>query len=138
MTIDGNRHAADLVLLEAKRKELEDTLAALARDEDELGRVLELAQEIEQLEAEVHSARAIAQTGAKKMMKSAAAIRSEAEHNLDSYAELIRKDGETHEQAYARAMQTELGRSMIKTLDYTVALQTGAPTSDDVADAASR
>jgi SOS response regulatory protein OraA/RecX len=138
MTIDGNRYAADLVRLEAKRKELEDTLAALARDEDELDRVIELAHEIEQLEAEVHSARAIAQSGAKNMIKSAAKIRSEAEQNLDNYADLIREDGETHEQAYKRAMQTELGRSMIKTLDYTVALQTGEPTSDDVADAASR
>lgn len=60
MTTDGNRHAADLVRLDAKRKELEDTLAALARDEDELGRVLELAKEVDQLEQQVDAARAAA------------------------------------------------------------------------------
>lgn len=62
-------------------------------------------------------------------------IRAEAERNLDNYARTICKDSETHEQAYARVMETDLGRSMIKTLDDTVAHQTGAPTSVDMAKA---
>ncbi|MCK4862012.1 MAG: hypothetical protein KAS85_08895 [Rhodobacteraceae bacterium] len=61
--------------------------------------------------------------------------RAEAERNLDNYARTIRKDSETYEQAYARAMGTDLGRSMIKILDDTVAHQTGAPTSEDIAKA---
>lgn len=69
------------------------------------------------------------------MSISAATNRAEAERNLDTYAKTIRKDGETHEQAYARAINTDLGRSLIKTLDDTVALQIGAPTSDDIAKA---
>lgn len=70
------------------------------------------------------------------MTNSVAANRAEAERNLDNFAKALRKEDETHEQAYARAIDTDLGRSMIKTLDDTVALQTGAPTSDDVAKAA--
>lgn len=69
------------------------------------------------------------------MTISPTSIRTEAERNLDNYARTIRKDYETHEQAYARAMDTDLGRSMIKTLDDTVAHQTGAPTSEDLAKA---
>lgn len=69
------------------------------------------------------------------MTISSASIRAGAERNLDNYAKTIRNDSETHEQAYARAMGTDLGRSMIKTLDDAVAHQTGAPTSEDIAKA---
>ena len=69
------------------------------------------------------------------MTISPTSIRAEAERNLDNYARTICKESETHEQAYARAMETDLGRAMIKTLDDTIAHQTGAPTSEDMAKA---
>ena len=60
MSTEGQRHAAELAKLEQRRKELEDALMRLARDEAEAQEVAELAQEVEQLENEVETARAAA------------------------------------------------------------------------------
>ena len=142
MTIDGNRHADDLVRLEAKRKELEDTLAALARDEDELGRVLELAKEVDQLEQQVDAARAAAniphETAKRSAImphdfqKRALANKKVAENQLDDLAKSLRQPGETFEAAYSRALNTEMGAMMLKTLDDATALASGNPTQFDL------
>ena len=60
MSTEGQRHAAELAKLEQRRKDLEDALMRLARDEAEAREVAELAQEVEQLENEVETARAAA------------------------------------------------------------------------------
>jgi small-conductance mechanosensitive channel len=142
MTIDGNRHAADLVRLESKRKELEDTLTALARDEDELDRVLELAREIDQLEQQVDAARAAANIPHKTakrsaimpddLQKRALANKKVAERQLDDLAKSLRQPGETFEVAYSRALDTEMGAMMLKTLDDATALASGNPTQFDL------
>lgn len=142
MTIDGNRHAADLVRLESKRKELEDTLAALARDEGELDRVLELAQEIDQLEQQVDAARAAANIPHKTAKRSAImpddfqkrvlANKKVAENQLDDLAKSLRQPGETFEAAYSRALDSEMGVMMLKTLDDATALASGNPTQFDL------
>lgn len=64
-------------------------------------------------------------------------IRKAAERNLDDLARSIRKEGETHEQAYARALDTELGKSMLATLDDATELERGGPTSATLANARS-
>ena len=60
MSTEGQRHAAELASLEARKKELDDALMRLARDEAEALEVAELAQEVEQLEQQVEIARAAA------------------------------------------------------------------------------
>lgn len=60
MSTEGEKHAAELAKLEQRRKELEDALQRLARDEAEAQEVGELAQEVEQLEQLVETARAAA------------------------------------------------------------------------------
>lgn len=141
---EGHRHAAALARLKERKDELEDALGALARDEAEAEQVARLAQEVEQLEAEVEAARAATatQSAAKQentMTKTdtPADIRKAAERNLDDLARSIRKDGETHEQAYARALDTELGKSMLATLDDATELERGGPTSATLAKARS-
>ncbi|MBS1301704.1 hypothetical protein [Loktanella sp. SALINAS62] len=143
MSKEGERYAAELIRLEAKRKELEDTLGRLARDEDEMERVMELAQDVQQLEAEVESARAAAQMEKNEMTKkpmtkadvakAAAGVMAKVDGQLDTLAKTMRADGETFEAAYVRALDTEMGRSMLKTRQDAHDLATGAPTVDDVA-----
>lgn len=60
MSTEGEKHAAELAKLEQRRKDLEDVLTRLARDEVEAQEVAELAQEVEQLEQLVQTARAAA------------------------------------------------------------------------------
>lgn len=60
MTQEGQRHAAELKRLEDRKKELEDALGRLARDEADAEEVMELATLVEQLEQHVETARAAA------------------------------------------------------------------------------
>lgn len=142
MSKEGERHAAELIRLEGKRKELEDALGRLARDEAEAQEVMELAQDVERLEAEVEAARSAAEMEKNQMTKepmtkadvakAAAGVMAKVDGQLDTLAKSMMKDGETFEAAYVRALDSEMGRSMLKTRDDAHALATGAPTARDV------
>lgn len=145
MSKEGERYAAELIRLEAKRKELEDALGRLARDEDEMEQVMELAQDIERLEQEVESARAavdmeknvITKDAMTKsdVAKAATGVMVKVDAQIDTLAKSMRAEGETFEAAYVRALDTEMGRSMLKTRQEAHDLATGAPTGEDVAKA---
>ena len=128
MSKEGERYAAELTRLEAKRKELEDTLGRLARDEDEMERVMELAQDVQQLEQEVESARAAAETVTKRAARNMANV----DGQLDDLAKSIQTEGETLEAAYVRALDTDMGKSMLRTREEAHALATGRVTEADV------
>lgn len=137
MSKEGERYAAELTRLEAKRKELEDTLGRLARDEDEMERVMELAQDVQQLEQEVGSARAAAQMEKNDMIdetvtKRAARNMARIDGQLDTLAKSIQTEGETFEAAYVRALGSEMGQSMLRTREEAHALATGEVTKADV------
>jgi DNA repair exonuclease SbcCD ATPase subunit len=139
MSKEGERYAAELARLEAKRKELEDTLQRLARDEDEMERVMELAQDVERLEQEVESARAAAQMEKKDedmddtVTKRAVRNMAKIDGQLDDLAKSMQADGQTFEQAYCKALESDMGRSMLKTREEAHALATGGVTEADVA-----
>ncbi|MBP0482784.1 hypothetical protein [Sagittula salina] len=60
MTQDGQRHAAKLKRLENRKKEMEDALGRLTRDEADADaeEAMELAKEVELIEQQVATARA--------------------------------------------------------------------------------
>ena len=133
MSKDGQRHVED------RRKDLEDALGRLARDEADAEEVMELAQQVEQLEEQVATARAAAQSQENDMTKTykdvekaLAANRRSAERQLDELAKQMQQPGETFEKAYSRALNTDMGRSMLRTLDDATAIQTGQPTEADL------
>jgi protein subunit release factor A len=143
MSTEGQNHAAKLAELEQRRKELEDALMRLARDEAEAQEVAELAQEVEQLENQVESARSAAnmeKTMTKKndITKAAADNRRKAEAELDKLAKSVQQDGETFEKAYLRALDTDIGKALMQTRDDAQELERGGITSMDVADAHKR
>ena len=148
MSKEGERYAAELTRLEAKRKELEDTLGRLARDEDEMERVMELATDVERLEQEVESARAAAQMEKNEMTnepmnksdvaKAAAGVMCKVDAQIDTLAKSMQTEHETFEAAYVRALDTDMGRSMLKTRQDAHDLATGTPTGADVAEARKR
>ena len=142
MSTEGQKHAAKLTELEQRRKELEDGLMRLARDEAESLEVAELAQEVEQLEQQVEAARmaaSIPQKTAKRtalmtndIQKQALSVKKRAEKQLDDLAKSLLKPGETFEAAYSRALDTEMGAMMLTTLGDSQALATGNPTEFDL------
>jgi len=138
MSQEGQRHAAELARLEARKKDLEDALMRLARDEAEAQEVAELAQEIEQLENQVETARAAAnmeKTMTKDVSKAARLNREAAETQLDTLAKSMQQDGETFEKAYLRALDTDMGKALMQTRDDAQELERGGITSMDVAEA---
>ena len=142
MSTEGQKYAAELIRLEAKRKDLKDALGRLARDEAEALEVMDLAQDVQQLEAEVESARAAAQMEKNEMTrenmtktdvaKAAAGVMAKVDAQIDTLAKSMQADGETFEAAYVRALDTEMGCSMLKTRQDAHDLATGAPTAFDV------
>lgn len=143
MSTEGEKHAADLAKLEQRRKELEDALMRLARDEAEAQEVAELAQEVEQLENQVESARSAAnmeKTMTKKndIKKAAADNRRKAEDQLDKLAKSVQQDGESFEKAYSRALDTDMGKALMQARDDAQELERGGLTSMDVAEARKR
>ena len=145
MSKDGEKYAAELARLEAKRKELEDTLGRLARDEDEMERVMEMAQEVQQLEAEVETARSAAEMEKKEedmtdetVTKRAVRNMAKIDAQLDTLAKSMQADGQTFEQAYCKALESDMGRSMLNSREESHALATGTPTETDVAEARKR
>ena len=112
---EGKRHAAELKRLEDKKKDLEDALMRLARDEAEAQEVAELAKEVEQLETQVKAARAAASmektmTKTDDVRQAAAANREAAERQLDELAKSIQQPGESFHKAYNRALDTNMGQ----------------------------
>ena len=145
---EGERHAAELKRLEGKRKELEEALMRLARDETEAEEVMELASLVERMEAEVETARSAAQMEKNDMKndpmtagdvaKAMAANRAAAERQLNELAKSMMKPGETFEKAYSRALDTDMGGAMLRTLEDATAVQTGQPTEADLYEARKR
>lgn len=68
----------------------------------------------------------------KDVEKALAANRRSAERQLDELAKQMQQPGETFEKAYSRALNTDMGRSMLRTLDDATAIQTGQPTEADL------
>ena len=142
MSGEGEKRAAELAKLEQRRKELEDALQRLARDEAESLEVAELAQEVELLEQQVEAARMAAnipQKTAKRsaimptdIQKQALPVKKRAEKLLDDLANSLQQPSETFEAAYSRALDTEMGAIILKTLDDATALATGNPTEFDL------
>ena len=140
MSTEGQRHAAELAKLEQRRKDLEDALMRLARDEAEAREVVELAQEVQQLENEVETARAAANmektmTNPNNIKKAAADNRHKAEVELDKLAKSMQQDGETFEKAYLRVFDTDIGKALMQSRDDAQELERGGITSMDVAEA---
>lgn len=146
MSQEGQRHAEELARLEARKKDLEDALMRLARDEAEAQEVAELAQEVEQLENEVESARAAKRanspieekTMTEDVRKAAGQNREAAEAELDKLAKSMQQDCETFEKAYLRALDTDMGKALMQTRNDAKELERGGITSMDVADAHKR
>ena len=143
MSTEGEKHAAELAKLEQRRKELEEALQRLARDEAEAQEVAELAQEVEQLEQLVETARAAAnmeKTMTKKndIKKAAADNRRKAEDQLDKLAKSVQQDGETFEKTYSRALDTDIGKALMQSRDDAQELERGGITSMDVTEARKR
>jgi len=138
MSAEGQKHAADLAKLEQRRKDLEDALGRLARDEAEALEVAELAQEVEHLEQLVETARAAAnmeKTMTKDVRKAAKLNREAVEEQLDKLARAEQREGETFEKAYLRALDTDMGKALMRTRDDAQELERGGITSMDVAEA---
>lgn len=140
MSKEGERHAAELKRLEDKKKDLEDALMRLARDEAEAQEVAELAQEVEQLETQVKAARAAASmektmTKTDDVRKAAAANREAAERQLDQLAKQMQQPGESFHKAYDRALNTDMGKALMQTRDDAQELERGGVTSMHLADA---
>lgn len=140
MSKEGERHAAELKRLEDKKKDLEDALMRLARDEAEAQEVAELAQEVERLETQVKAARAAASmektmTKTDDVRKAAAANREAAERQLDQLAKQMQQPGESFHKAYDRALNTDMGKALMQTRDDAQELERGGVTSMHLADA---
>lgn len=74
----------------------------------------------------------------KDVRKAAAHNRSTAERQLDELAKSMQQAGESFEKAYGRALDTEIGKSLMRTRDDAAALEVGGVTSMDVAEAKER
>ncbi|WP_299955401.1 hypothetical protein [uncultured Roseobacter sp.] len=146
MSQEGQRHAAELKRLEDKKKDLEDALGRLARDEAEAQEVAELAQEVEQLEQHVETARAAAdmeKTMTKNELtrspvdvrKAAAINRQAAERQLDELAKQMQQPGETFHKAYDQALSTDMGRALMRSRDDAQELERGGVTSMELDEA---
>ena len=66
------------------------------------------------------------------IQKQALPVKKRAEKLLDDLANSLQQPGETFEAAYSRALDTEMGAMMLKTLDDATALATGNPTEFDL------
>lgn len=140
MSKEGQRHAAELKRLEDRKKELEDALGRLARDEADAEEVMELATLVEQLEQHVETARAVADmektmTKTRDVRKAAASNRQAAERQLDELAKSIQQSGETFEKAYSRALDTDMGKALMQSRDDAQELERGGVTSMHLAEA---
>lgn len=102
-------------------------------------RMKELKHEMLALADEVHGERTATVTStateriAAVTAKAAAMdVKARAERNLDDLAKSMQADGESFAKAYSRMMETDLGRSMLATLDEANDLAAGRPTMKQV------
>ena len=59
-------------------------------------------------------------------------VKARAERNLDDLAKSMQTQGESFAKAYSRMMETDLGRSMLETLETATDLAAGRPTAKQV------
>lgn len=141
MSREGQRHVAELKRLEDRKQELEDALGRLARDEADAEEIMELAQQVEQLEQHVETARAAARSQENEMTKTddvrkaAATNREAAERQLDQLAKQMQQPGESFHKAYDRALDSEMGQAIMRARDDAAALEVGGITSMDIDEA---
>ncbi len=138
MSKEGQRHAAELKRLEDRKQELEDALGRLARDEADAEEIMELVQQVEQLEQHVETARAAALSQENEMTKNddvrkaAATNREAAERQLDRLAKQMQRQGESFHKAYDRALDSEMGQTIMRARDDAQELERGGVTSMDL------
>ena len=125
MSQEGQKHAEELARLEARKKDLEDALMRLARDEVETARAA----------AKRANSPIEEKTMTKDVRKAARLNREAAETQLDTLAKSMQQDGETFEKAYLRALDTDMGKALMQTRDDAQELERGGITSMDVAEA---
>ena len=141
MSKESHRHAAELKRLEDRKKDLEDALGRLARDEADAEEVMELANEVELLEQLVANARAAAQSQENDMIethdvrKAATANREAAERQLDQLAKQMQQPGESFHKAYDRALGTDMGKALMQTRDDAQELERGGVISMELDEA---
>jgi type II secretory pathway component PulJ len=107
-------------------------------------RMEEMKREMIALSDEVHRARTPATEpdatnrveGALALVdkSGARALKARAEAQLDDLARSMQEPGESFAKAYTRAIETDLGRSMLRTLDDATRLAQGDPTEAMVAE----
>lgn len=106
-------------------------------------RMKELKAEMIALADEVHRDRTpstdpdatnrIETTLARVDKRGALTLKARAEAQIDDLARSIQEPGEAFAKAYTRALETDLGRSMLKTLDDATRLAQGQPTDAMIA-----
>jgi hypothetical protein len=110
--------------IEAKMQELKAEMIALA---DEVHRTRTPATDPEPTNR-VEAAIALIDKGG------ALTLKARAEAQLDALAEAVREPGESLAKAYTRAIETDLGKSMLQTLDDATRMAQGQPTEAMVAE----
>jgi hypothetical protein len=61
-------------------------------------------------------------------------LKRQAEANLDALAKSVQAPGESYEKAYVKALETDMGRSLLATLEDSQSLSTGGPTAAQLAE----
>jgi hypothetical protein len=104
-------------------------------------RMQELKREMIALSTEVHRANAAGEKDDSAgqhvdsilaVKKAAIDLKRQAEANLDALARSEQSPGESFAKAYSRALDTDMGRSLMRTLDDAQALATGGPTAAQI------
>jgi chromosome segregation ATPase len=139
--VEAARSAAEMEKNVEKKTQAERTYEALA------ARMQELKEKMIALSTQVHGANAAGVKDDKagdhvssmadhvtNVKKAAVLVKFEAERNLDTYAKSLQGPGESFEKAYSRALDTEMGQMLMRTLDDAQALSTGGPTSGQLAE----
>lgn len=112
-----------------------------------LERMKELKADLIALGGEVHDDRkanvtstaaervdsALALAGRNTVSKGAMAVKAHAEAQLEELAKTMQEPKETFAKAYVRAMESELGKSMLATLEDATRLAQGQPTESMLA-----
>ncbi|MEZ5778511.1 MAG: hypothetical protein R3E44_09125 [Paracoccaceae bacterium] len=137
--VEAARSAAAMETNMEKKTQAERTYEALeAQVQDLKRRMIELSTQVHQANAagekddkagdHVDSVLSVAER-ATQVKKQAVGLKRQAEANLDSYVKSIQGPGESFAKAYSRALDTEMGQALVRTLDDSQALLTGGPTA---------
>ncbi len=137
--VEAARSAADMEKNVEKKTQAERTYEALeAQMQDLKRRMIALSTEVHQANAAgekddragVH-VDSVA-TLVTNVKKAAVDLKRQAEANLDALARSEQSPGESFAKAYSRALETPMGRSLMRTLDDAQALATGGPTASQI------